>query len=90
MAQGALGMYQVQNPLNRATQMLNSSAQTTSAMTKKTEVEPPEKTVGGGASAAAGGAMAGASYGALEGSKVQPGWGTVIGAVAGGLLYALS
>lgn len=48
------------------------------------------KTTGGTAGAAAGGALAGATYGAMEGSKVSPGWGTLIGAVGGALLYWLT
>ena len=89
---GALGLYNVPNPLDRAQGFLNSAASSYAAMDKsgKTEVEAPGKTLGGAGSAAAGGALAGASYGAMEGTKINPGWGTVIGAVAGGLFYALS
>ncbi|WP_020209051.1 YMGG-like glycine zipper-containing protein [Gilvimarinus chinensis] len=36
------------------------------------------------------GAMTGAASGAMMGTQIMPGWGTAIGAVAGGLLGWLS
>jgi hypothetical protein len=56
----------------------------------KTTTEPPPKTIGGGMMAGATTAAAGAAYGAMEGTAVSPGWGTVIGAGIGLLGYMLS
>lgn len=84
------GLFQVQNPMDRATGMLNSAAGTYSAMTKKTgtETEAPGKTLGGAGMSAMGGAAAGVSMATAMGKGAAAGgwWG----AAAGALLYFLS
>jgi len=78
------GMYKVKNPMETAMQGMSQAAGTYGNMSKgsKTTVEPPGKTAGGAIGSMAGGAAAG--------TAVLPGWGTAIGAVVGGLAYALS
>jgi hypothetical protein len=84
------GLFQVQNPLDRAGSMLNSAAGTYSAMTKKTgtETEAPGKSIGGAGMSALGGAAAGISMAEAVGAGASTGgwWG----AAAGALLYFLS
>ena len=56
----------------------------------RTETTPPGKTVGGGIMAGAGMGLSGAMYGAMEGTKISPGWGSLIGAGVGLAAYFLS
>jgi hypothetical protein len=87
----SLGLFQVDNPLDKAFGGMSQAANTFASMEKR-PYKPP-LTVGGGMMSAVGGASAGASIGAQIGSAGGPIGalgGAGIGAALGGLAYYLS
>lgn len=74
---------------NSALQSYTSQDRSSKGVTEAA-IEAPPKTAGGAIGSGAGGALAGAAYGAMEGTKLSPGWGSLIGGVVGALAYFLS
>ncbi len=75
----------------QAGQYMGQAAGTYGMLTKKTETEKADPTLGGAISAGAGGAAAGATIATAtaKGASAGP-WGAAIGAIAGIAAYMLS
>jgi hypothetical protein len=90
-----MGLFSVDNPLDKVSQLYGQASNSYGAMTRKdgqtTTTTPPDKTVGGLIGSTAGMGLAGAmAAGSIGGTTITPGVGTLIGAGLGALSYFFS